>query len=212
VRTGGGVAQRGEARAQVPPPARVGREVQRQALDPGAGGGGTSRSWTGSTWSWGEEGGAPDRVGTHWSRCEGRAVVLTREEDVVSHWDLPVRLWRRYNLTLVVADGLRPWRRPSPAPGSRSRGRPAWSTSNEAGGWGTRWTSSSPLPSPPGGLLPLCPQGGPSSSNNPTSPSTPSPRVLQVPLLLEDRQGHSLQLQPLHLLSHCHVDGLPEHV
>ena len=61
-------------------------------------------------------------------------VVLTGEEDVVSYWDLPVRLWRRYNLTLVVTGGLRPWRRPSPAPGSRSRGRPAWSTSNEAGG------------------------------------------------------------------------------
>ena len=27
-----------------------------------------------------------------------------REEDVVSYWDLLVRLWR-YNLTLVVADG-----------------------------------------------------------------------------------------------------------
>jgi Transposase and inactivated derivatives len=34
-------------------------------------------------------------------------VVLTREEDVVSYWDLPVRLWRRYNLTLVVADGVK---------------------------------------------------------------------------------------------------------
>jgi len=33
---GGGVAQGGGAGAQVPPPARVGRE--RQALDPGAGG------------------------------------------------------------------------------------------------------------------------------------------------------------------------------
>ncbi|EHP69867.1 transposase, partial [Metallosphaera yellowstonensis MK1] len=33
-------------------------------------------------------------------------VVLTREEDVVSYWDLPVRLWR-YNLTLVVADGVK---------------------------------------------------------------------------------------------------------
>jgi transposase-like protein len=60
-------------------------------------------------------------------------VVLTGEEDLVSYWDLLVRLWR-HNLTLVVADGLRPWRRPSPVPGSRSRGRPAWSTSNEAGG------------------------------------------------------------------------------
>jgi len=34
-------------------------------------------------------------------------VVLIREEDVVSYWDLPVRLWRRYNLTLVVADGAK---------------------------------------------------------------------------------------------------------
>ena len=34
-------------------------------------------------------------------------VVLTGEEDVVSYWDLLVRLWRRYNLTLVVADGVK---------------------------------------------------------------------------------------------------------
>jgi Transposase and inactivated derivatives len=34
-------------------------------------------------------------------------VVLTGEEDVVSYWDLPVRLWRRYNLTLVVAEGAK---------------------------------------------------------------------------------------------------------
>ena len=34
-------------------------------------------------------------------------VVLTREEDVVSYWDLLVRLWRRYNLTLGVADGVK---------------------------------------------------------------------------------------------------------
>ena len=33
-------------------------------------------------------------------------VILTREEDVVSYWDLLVRLWR-YNLTLVVADGVK---------------------------------------------------------------------------------------------------------
>ena len=33
-------------------------------------------------------------------------VVLTWGEDVVSYWDLPVRLWR-YNLTLVVADGVK---------------------------------------------------------------------------------------------------------
>ena len=34
--SGGGVAQGGGAGAQGPPPARVGREVERQALDPGA--------------------------------------------------------------------------------------------------------------------------------------------------------------------------------
>ena len=32
-------------------------------------------------------------------------MVLTGEEDVVSYWDLLVRLWRRYNLTVVVAGG-----------------------------------------------------------------------------------------------------------
>ncbi len=34
-------------------------------------------------------------------------VVLIREEDVVSYRDHLVRLWRRYNLTLVVADGVK---------------------------------------------------------------------------------------------------------
>jgi len=103
----GGVAQGGGAGAQVPPPARVGRE--RQALDPGAGG----------------EGGLQVRGrGREVREVEGREegvllialgltedgvravldVVLTGEEDVVSYWDLPVRLWR-YNLTVVVADG-----------------------------------------------------------------------------------------------------------
>ena len=123
-------------------------------------------------------------------------MVLTG--DVVSYWDLLVRLWR-HNLTLVVADGLRPWRRPSPAPGSRSRGRPAWSTSDEAGGWGTHLT---PLPAPPGDLLPLCPQGGP-SSNNLTSPSTPSRRVLRVPLPLEDQIPRALALN--YNLSTCYL-------
>jgi len=41
-------------------------------------------------------------------------VVLTGEEDVVSYWDLPVRLWRRYNLTLVVADGVKVISSPDP--------------------------------------------------------------------------------------------------
>jgi Transposase and inactivated derivatives len=134
-------------------------------------------------------------------------VVPTGEEDVMSYWDLLVRLWRRYNLTLVVAKGVkalkeaisRSWiqvaRQTCPVHLKRSR------RVRDA-------LDSSPLPSPPGAfppLLPLCPQGGP-SSNNPTSPSTPSQRVLQVPLPLEDRPGHSPQLQPLHLLSHsCNI-------
>ena len=56
-----GVAQGGEAGAQGPPPAllRVGREVERQALDPGAGG----------------EGGLQDR-GREVGEVEGRKGVL----------------------------------------------------------------------------------------------------------------------------------------
>ena len=147
-------------------------------------------------------------------------MVLTREEDVVSYWDLPVRLWRKYNLTLVIADGVKALDTAI----SRSGIKVARQTClvhlkpsrrvrvlldlllSLAESVPTR---GSPLLSyllAPRELWPLL------RSNNPTSPSTPSPRVLQVPLLLEDRQGHSPQLQPLHLLSHCHVDGLPEHV
>ena len=77
-----------------PSPARVGREVERRALDPGAGGeGGLQVRDRGREVREAEgrkEGGAPDRFGTHGGQCEGRAVVLTG--DVVSYWDLPVRL------------------------------------------------------------------------------------------------------------------------
>jgi len=88
-------------------------------------------------------------------------VVLTGEEDVVSHWDLPVRLWR-YNLTLVVAEGVkaveeaisRSWiqvaRQTCPVHLKRSR------RVRDA-------LDSSPSPSPPVAPLPPCPQGGPSS-------------------------------------------------
>jgi hypothetical protein len=65
---GGGVAQGGGAGAQVPPPARVGREVERQALDPGAGGeGGLQVRGRGREVREveGREEGGPDRVGTH---------------------------------------------------------------------------------------------------------------------------------------------------
>jgi transposase-like protein len=33
--------------------------------------------------------------------------VLTKEENVVSYWDLLVRLCRRYNFTLIVADWVK---------------------------------------------------------------------------------------------------------
>jgi len=126
-------------------------------------------------------------------------VVLTGEEDVVSYWDLLVRLWR-YNLTLVVADGVKALdtaisrsgikvaRQTCPVHLKRSRRvRDALDSSPCP-------TRGSPTSLPPG--RPLL------RSNNPTSPSTPSWRVLQVPLPLEDRPGHSPQLQPLDLLSH----------
>ena len=65
---GGGVAQGGGAGTQVPPPARVGREVERQALDPGAGGGGLQVRGRGREVrevEGREEGGPLNRVGTH---------------------------------------------------------------------------------------------------------------------------------------------------
>ena len=127
-------------------------------------------------------------------------VVLTGEEDVVSYWDLLVRLWRRYNLTLVVADGVKAVEEAISRSGiqvarqtclvhlKRSRRvRDALDSSPCP-------TRGSPTSLPPG--RPLL------RSNNPTSPSTPSWRVREVPLLLEDRPGHSPQLQPLDLLSH----------
>ena len=74
---GGGVAQGGGAGAQVPPPARVGREVERRALNSGAGGEGglqvRDRGREVREVEGRKEGGAPDRVGTHGGRCEGRA-------------------------------------------------------------------------------------------------------------------------------------------
>ena len=135
-------------------------------------------------------------------------VVLTGEEDVVSYWDLPVRLWRRYNLTLVVADGVKSVeevisrsgiqvaRQTCPVHLKRSRRvRDALDLLLSL----SVSTRVSPLLSyllAPRELWPLL------RSNDPTSPSTPSRRVRQVPLPLEDRPGHSSQLQPLHLLSH----------
>ncbi len=136
-------------------------------------------------------------------------VVLTGEEDVVSYWDLPVRLWRRYNLTLVVADGVKALdtaiSRPDQGREADLPGSPQ--TKQEGEGLAgppplPRRVRPHPWLSPP--LLPPRPQGGPSSGQTWPSPSTPSWRVREVPLPLEDlqdRPGHSPQLQPLDLLS-----------
>ena len=108
-------------------------------------------------------------------------VVLTREEDVVSYWDLLVRLWRRYNLTLVVADGVKAVkaisrsgiqvaRQTCPVHLKRSRRvRDALDL------------LSLPHPglSPP--LLPLCPQGGPSKQPDQPFNSLPESSVSATP-------------------------------
>jgi len=124
-----------------------------------------------------------------------------------------VRLWRRYNLTLVVADGVKALDTAI----SRSGIKVARQTCLVHLKRSRRVrvlldlllslaesvpTRGSPLLSyllAPRELWPLL------RSNNPTSPSTPSWRVREVPLPLEDtpdRPGHSPQLQPLDLLSH----------
>ena len=88
-------------------------------------------------------------------------VVLTGEEDVVSYWDLPVRLWRRYNLTLVVADGVKALDEAisSPDPGREADRLVHLKRSRRV----RDALDSSPSPSPPVAPLPPCPQGGPSS-------------------------------------------------
>ena len=72
---GGGVAQGGGAGAQGPPPAHVGREVEHQALDPGAKVGDFKYVVVDGKYvvEGREEGGPHNRVGTHRPRCEGRA-------------------------------------------------------------------------------------------------------------------------------------------
>jgi len=128
-------------------------------------------------------------------------VVLTGEEDVVSYWDLLVRLWRRYNLTLVVADGVKAVEEAISRSGiqvarqtclvhlKRSRRvRDALDPSPCP-------TRVSPISLPPG--RPLL------RSNNLTSPSTPSRRVRQVPLPLEDRIARAIALN--YNLSTCYL-------
>ena len=136
-------------------------------------------------------------------------VVLTGEEDVVSYWDLPVRLWR-HNLTLVVADGVKALdtaisrsgiqvaRQTCPVHLKRSR-RVRVLLNLLLSLAESVPTRGSPLLS-----YLLAPREVPPQVTWP-SPSTPSWRVREVPLPLEDtpdRPGHSPQLQPLHLLSH----------
>jgi len=131
-------------------------------------------------------------------------VVLTGEEDVVSYWDLPVRLWRRYNLTLVVADGVKAVdeaisrsgiqvaRQTCPVHLKRSgRVRDALDLLLSL----AVPTRGSPTSSPPG--RPLL------RSNNLTGPSTPSRRVLLVPLPLEDRIARAIALN--YNLSTCYL-------
>jgi len=88
---------------------RVGREVERQALDQGAGceeglqvrGSGREEHEIEGR----EEGILLVALGLtdHGVRA-GLVEVLTREENVVSYRDLLVRLCRRYNFTLIVAN------------------------------------------------------------------------------------------------------------
>jgi len=130
-------------------------------------------------------------------------VVLTGEEDVVSYWDLPVRLWRRYNLTLVVADGVKAVEEAI----SRSGIKVARQTCLVHLKRSRRVRDaldSSPSPSPPGALLPPCPQGGPLLRSNNLAESFNS--ILESSASAthpggQDRLGHSPQLQPLDLLS-----------
>ena len=147
-------------------------------------------------------------------------VVLTWEEDFVSCWDLLVRLWR-YNLTPVVADGVKALDTAISRSGikvarqtcsvhlKRSRrvrvlldllslaeSVPTCGSRGSPDSRLTRETFAESVPtcgSPP--LLPPRPQGGPLlRSNNPTSPSTPSWRVREVPLPLEDRIARAIAL------------------
>ena len=137
-------------------------------------------------------------------------MVLTGEEDVVSYWDLPVRLWRRYNLTLVVADGVKALDEAI----SRSGIKVARQTCSVHLKRSRRVrvlpdlllslaesvpTRVSPLLSyllAPGEAPPQVEQ--PDQSFNSLSESSTS----ATPPGGQDRPGHSPQLQPLGLLSH----------
>jgi transposase-like protein len=105
---GGGVSQGGGAIAQGPPPARIEREVERRALNSGAGGKGDFKYEVVDGKCVKLRGGVLIALGLtdHGVRAV-LDVALAKVEDVVSYWDLLVRLWRKYNLTLIVVDGVK---------------------------------------------------------------------------------------------------------
>ena len=134
-------------------------------------------------------------------------VVLTGEENVVSYWNLPVRLWR-YNLTLVVADGAKALDTAI----SRSGIKVARQTClvNLKRSRRVRvlldllLSLAESVPTRGSPLLPPRPQGGPSSGQTTwPSPSTPSWRVREVPLPLEDRIARAIALN--YNLSTCYL-------
>ncbi|EHP69005.1 transposase [Metallosphaera yellowstonensis MK1] len=139
-------------------------------------------------------------------------VVLTREEDVVRYWDLLVRLWRRYNLTLVVADGakaldtaisrsgIKVARQTCPVHLKRRVDRRVRVLLDLLLSLAVP-TRGSPLLSyllAPRELWPLLRSNNLAESFN----SLPESSGSATPPGGQDRPGHSHQLQPLDLLSH----------
>ena len=143
-------------------------------------------------------------------------VVLTREEDVVSYWDLLVRLWRRYNLTLVVADGVKALDTAISRSGIQVARQTCLVHLKRRVDRRVRvlldllLSLAESVPTRGSPLLPPRPQGAlaPPQVEQPGRVLQLPPgeeEVRQVPLPLEDtpdRPGHSPQLQPLDLLSH----------
>jgi Transposase and inactivated derivatives len=152
-------------------------------------------------------------------------VVLTGEEDVVSYWDLLVRLWR-YNLTLVVADGVKVLDTAISRSGikvarqtclvhlkrrvdrrvrvlldlllSLAESVPTRGSRGSPDSRLTRETFAESVPTHVSPLLSylLAPGEGPSSGSNTwPSPSTPSWRVRGSATPLEDRIARAIALQ-----------------
>ncbi|EHP69866.1 transposase, partial [Metallosphaera yellowstonensis MK1] len=142
-------------------------------------------------------------------------VVPTREEDVVSYWDLPVRLWRRYNLTLVVADGVKALDTAISRSGIKVARQTCLVHLKRRVDRRVRvlldllLSLAESVPTRGSPLLPPRPQGAlaPPQVEQPGRVLQLPPgeeEVREVPLSLEDtpdRPGHSPQLQPLDLLS-----------